>query len=208
MRRLTPSGSRVTSMPPTVAVPELGASSPQSMRIVVDLPAPLLPRKPKFSPRRTSNDTLSTATKPPNRRVRPRTSMALVDAPPKPDSLTDCALKSGLRQSHVRDGARAVQFGPQPRDLRVQHIGRGRDTGAIALADDALGVGRGPDFIDRGDDGLAAGVEFERPGTHFKRDFAIEVRDAGPERVRARARFSRVGAAAAAVPERPGQVDR
>ena len=50
MRRLTPSGSRPTSMPPTVAVPLVGFSSPHSMRIVVDLPAPLLPRKPKTSP--------------------------------------------------------------------------------------------------------------------------------------------------------------
>ena len=47
------------------------------MRIVVDFPAPLLPRKPKISPRRTSNDRLSTATKCPKRRVRPRTSIAL-----------------------------------------------------------------------------------------------------------------------------------
>ena len=47
------------------------------MRIVVDLPAPLLPRKPKISPRPTSNDTSSTATNAPNRRVRCRTSMAL-----------------------------------------------------------------------------------------------------------------------------------
>ena len=48
---------RPTSTPPTVAVPEVGRSSPQSMRMVVDLPAPLLPRKPKISPARTSNDT-------------------------------------------------------------------------------------------------------------------------------------------------------
>ena len=44
------SGSRPTSTPPTMAVPEVGRSSPHSIRIVVDLPAPLLPRKPKISP--------------------------------------------------------------------------------------------------------------------------------------------------------------
>jgi hypothetical protein len=50
MRRLTPSGSRLTSTPPTVAVPLVGFSSPHSIRMVVDLPAPLLPRKPNTSP--------------------------------------------------------------------------------------------------------------------------------------------------------------
>ena len=59
-----------------VAVPDVGASRPHSMRMVVDLPAPLLPRKPKISPGRTSNDTSSTATKSPKRRVRCETSMA------------------------------------------------------------------------------------------------------------------------------------
>jgi hypothetical protein len=36
--------------PFTSASPEVGVSSPQSMRMVVDLPAPLGPRKPKISP--------------------------------------------------------------------------------------------------------------------------------------------------------------
>ena len=43
--------------------PLVGLSRPQSMRIVVDFPAPLLPRNPKISPWRTSNVTWSTATK-------------------------------------------------------------------------------------------------------------------------------------------------
>ena len=76
MRAFTPSGSRPTSTPPTVAVPDVGFSSPHSIRIVVDLPAPLLPRKPKISPVLTVNDTWSTATKLPNRRVRSLTTMA------------------------------------------------------------------------------------------------------------------------------------
>ena len=45
--------------------------NPASIRIVVDLPAPLGPRKPRTSPRRTENDTLSTAVKPPKRLVKP-----------------------------------------------------------------------------------------------------------------------------------------
>src|SRR5688500_16091431 len=67
-------------MPPTDAAPAVGRSSPHSIRMVVDFPAPLLPRKPKISPRATSNDRLSTATKSPKRLVSPRTSMALPSA--------------------------------------------------------------------------------------------------------------------------------
>ena len=52
--------------------------NPHSMRIVVDLPAPFAPRKPKISPCFTENDRLSTATNDPNRRERPRTSIAAV----------------------------------------------------------------------------------------------------------------------------------
>src|ERR1700694_2533334 len=70
MLRLTSSGCLATSKPPTVARPEVGGNSPQRIRIVVDLPAPFGPRKPKISPRFTSSETLSTATKSPNRLVR------------------------------------------------------------------------------------------------------------------------------------------
>ena len=83
MRAFTPSGSRVTSAPPTTAVPEVGFRRPQSMRMVVDLPAPLLPRKPKISPWCTSNDTWSTATNLPNRRVRLLTTIASIGATSK-----------------------------------------------------------------------------------------------------------------------------
>ncbi len=48
---LTASDCVAMSRPPTVALPEVGFSRPQSMRMVVDLPAPLGPRKPKISPR-------------------------------------------------------------------------------------------------------------------------------------------------------------
>jgi len=64
--------------PPTVAVPEVGSSNPQSIRIVVDLPAPLGPRNPKISPRRTSRFTWSTATKSPKRFTRSRISTAFM----------------------------------------------------------------------------------------------------------------------------------
>src|SRR6185295_1469407 len=69
MRRLTSSGCRLTSKPPTMARPEVGAISPHSTRMVVDLPAPLGPRKPKISPGGTSRFKSATAVKSPKRLV-------------------------------------------------------------------------------------------------------------------------------------------
>src|SRR5215831_9634674 len=166
MRRFTPSGSRVTSMPPTIAVPDVGFNSPHSILIVVDLPAPLLPRKPKISPRATSNVTLSTATKSPNRLVRPRTSIAL---------LSNRALQSGFREADVRDGASAIELGLQARDLRVEDVGCGRHAGPITFADDALGFDRRAQLVVRGRDRLLARLEFQRAGADFERHFTIEV---------------------------------
>src|SRR5579863_1857620 len=69
MRRLTSSGCRLTSKPPTTARPEVGAINPHSTRMVVDLPAPLGPRKPKISPGWTSRFRSATAVKSPKRLV-------------------------------------------------------------------------------------------------------------------------------------------
>src|SRR5664279_3757155 len=63
----TASGFRLTSYPATIARPEVGLSSPHNIRMVVDLPAPLGPRKPNTSPLRTSRSIWSTATKLPKR---------------------------------------------------------------------------------------------------------------------------------------------
>ena len=49
--------------------PELGASRPVSILMVVDFPAPFGPRKPKNCPGATRRSTPSTATSSPNRRV-------------------------------------------------------------------------------------------------------------------------------------------
>src|ERR1700730_17964703 len=65
------------SRPPTVALPDVGCSRPHSIRMVVDLPAPLGPRNPKISPRLTSRLIWSTATKLPKRFTRSRISTAL-----------------------------------------------------------------------------------------------------------------------------------
>src|SRR5579884_80157 len=84
MWRLISSAWVRTSRPPTRASPSVGASSPQRMRMVVDLPAPLGPRKPKISPRATSSVTWSTAMNSPKRFTRSR-------------SWTACSGMAGLR---------------------------------------------------------------------------------------------------------------
>src|ERR1700749_2096066 len=66
MWRRPSSGAATTSKPATSAVPEVGLVSVQSMLIVVVLPAPLGPRKPKTSPVSTSKSTPLTASKSPN----------------------------------------------------------------------------------------------------------------------------------------------
>src|SRR5450759_3755963 len=70
MWALIPSVWVRTSKPATVPVPAEGLRRPQSIRIVVDFPAPFGPRKPKISPRATSRLMPSTATKSPKRFVR------------------------------------------------------------------------------------------------------------------------------------------
>ena len=56
--------------PKSVASPSLAGKSPVSIFMVVDLPQPLDPRKPKISPRSIDILTSFTAVKLPNRRVR------------------------------------------------------------------------------------------------------------------------------------------
>ena len=55
-------GERCTSWPSTLTLPPLGASRPLMQPIVVDLPAPLGPSRPKTSPAWAEKETPSTAT--------------------------------------------------------------------------------------------------------------------------------------------------
>src|SRR5215831_3128811 len=80
IERRTPSASPVMSWPLTIAVPPLGGSSVVSMRISVDLPAPLGPSRPKISPSSTANDTPLTAVNSPKRLTMRRTSIAAMAA--------------------------------------------------------------------------------------------------------------------------------
>ncbi len=71
MRRLTSTGWRVTSKPQTSAVPDVGSMNPASIRMVVDFPAPLGPRKPRTSPLAIDMEISSTARSGPNLLVKP-----------------------------------------------------------------------------------------------------------------------------------------
>src|SRR5574338_1645002 len=96
------------SNPPTCPDPEVGSRIPQSIRIVVDFPEPLGPRKPKISPRAMSKLTRSTATKFPKRRVRSRT---LTAGPSASLAIAVLAFLPEHRDEHVlqarRHGARS-----------------------------------------------------------------------------------------------------
>src|ERR1700744_17080 len=79
MWRRSCSRALATSKPATSARPALGLVSVQSMLIVVVLPAPLGPRKPKTSPVSTSKFVPLTASKSPNDLRRSLTEIAGVD---------------------------------------------------------------------------------------------------------------------------------
>src|SRR5581483_10486766 len=67
--RFTSTGCASRSRPRISMRPELGASNPVSILMVVDLPAPLGPRNPKNCPGATRKSTPSTAMSSPKRRV-------------------------------------------------------------------------------------------------------------------------------------------
>ena len=71
------SDCRIMSNPATVPEPDVGRLRPHSIRMAVVLPAPLAPRNPKISPRRTSKLMLSTAVKLPKRFTRFLTDIAM-----------------------------------------------------------------------------------------------------------------------------------
>src|ERR1035441_538505 len=70
MERRTLTAWVVTEKPATRASPEEGGNSVVSILIVVVLPAPLEPSKPKISPPLTERVKVSTAVNAPKRRVR------------------------------------------------------------------------------------------------------------------------------------------
>src|ERR1051325_4313903 len=77
------------SWPQMNAVPEVGARKPVIIFIVVDLPAPLGPRKPSTSPSATAKDTPSTAVSGPNFLTRWRIS-SICYAPQEAAPFSNC----------------------------------------------------------------------------------------------------------------------
>src|SRR5437879_2867901 len=104
--RLTSAGWVLRSSPRISIRPELGASNPVSILMVVDLPAPLGPRKPKNCPGATRRFTPSTAMSSPKRRVRDWVEMLGAKSIGLPESSTGTA--SGVRPRTSRSEERRV----------------------------------------------------------------------------------------------------
>ena len=84
MRNRTSTGCFTTSLPATVAVPDVGSSSVVSMRTAVDLPAPFGPRKPYISPVEIARSISSTAHTSPKSRLNLLAVTANSDTPASP----------------------------------------------------------------------------------------------------------------------------
>src|SRR5439155_12699632 len=118
------SGSVAMSWPLTCARPPVGASTPQSMRMIVVFPEPFGPSRPKISPGGIDRFTRSTASRSPNRRVSSRamivpgpmsTWVALATRVSTLRSLPDDLLHGGQRLGAPRRGD---ALGELPPDLR------------------------------------------------------------------------------------------
>src|SRR6185295_2690117 len=114
MRRFASSGDSATSKPPTATLPSVGGMKPVIMRMVVDLPAPFGPRKPRTSPRSTLNEMPSTARLVP--KAFTRFSIRIID----PGGLANSsrgriiAQKAGPARNEADAGALfALQFSPR-----------------------------------------------------------------------------------------------
>src|SRR5512138_1459523 len=137
MLRFTASGSAPTSMPRTRALPEVGRSSPHSMRMVVDLPAPFAPRKPKISPSFTAREMPSTALKAPKCRLSSRISTAGTGARCGPGAAilaSHRALETGGRQAQRGKRLGLRERGPLVGDLGVEQLRGRHDALAVAIA--------------------------------------------------------------------------
>src|SRR5215831_3148161 len=96
------------SSPSTLIDPRSGFRSPSTHSIVVVLPAPLGPIRPKISPWQTSNDTSSTATSEPYVLRQPATWMT---AWVMPTSLLGQLLGRAEQAGPVEDDADGVRVG-------------------------------------------------------------------------------------------------
>src|SRR5918993_192333 len=158
------------------------------MRIVVDLPAPLLPK----------------------RRVMLRTSIA---RPAESLMSADQGLSSNrtrqarLGEADAGERASAIELRLQQRELRVEHFGLRNHAGPVPLGHDALRLGRRTDAVGCCRDSCATGVDVGRPLPDLHAEPRIELGETLPGRrcrMRCDGRFLR---RASAVPQRPADAD-
>ena len=198
-------------MPPTSAVPDDGRSSPHSIRMVVDLPAPLLPRKPKISPRATVERQIvdrEELAEPPGQATdldrRAPSPAGGIGRHGRPSARSSRA----IGQPCPGDRAGAIQFGLEHAGLRVEDVRVGRDAGGESLADHTLRLDRRAHAVFGRGDGRQRRVHVETPLLDLERELPIEIGAARGQHPGVRRGFGLFGAAAAAVPERPADVDR
>src|SRR5699024_1691052 len=120
--------------PPMRASPEVGRTSPSSMRRVVVLPAPFGPRKPVTRPGATSNVRSSTARNEPKSFDRPRTLMS------------------------IPAGARTAVMGPVNLTPAPRHLPRPSDLGVLLPGEKTVAQGS----ADAHDHGLGLGEAVQR----------------------------------------------
>ena len=189
MRRLTPSGSRPTSMPSD----DRGAAGRfQQAAQHADggrLARAVAPRKPKISPGRTSNERWSTATKLPKRRVRSATviGFTILTFQPRDDTR--------FGDAAARERLRAIELGLQQGDLRVEDVGAGRHAGEEPLVGHAARLGGGANPLVGRVDGGNRRAQFGDGAPHVDVQHRVELVDARAHAPGSRLRFR---------PPRPG----
>src|SRR5215203_690632 len=196
MRRRTPSGSRATSMPSTRAVPEVGLSRAQKRRIRVDLPAPLLPSRPKTSPSWISKVTSSTEVKSPKRFTRWMASRA--GAAPLTSSPAHRAGEIGEGDPHLGGRRGLGEAGAEQRRLGVEELGGGDHPFLVAVADDPQVLPRRLQVAPGHGEGRLGRAQLERPRGDLQAQTALEVVELAVESVGLRPGLGRRGGGAAA----------
>src|SRR5574342_314349 len=127
MTRLMAGLSVQMSCPATHPPPPVGNSSPVRMRMVVDLPDPFGPRKPKISPGATWNEMRSTATKLPKWRSRSSTRTA---AWAPYSGSTAGLLRVGVSEhgdEHILEGGHDTSCAARGEAGRLQRADNGRE---------------------------------------------------------------------------------
>src|SRR6516162_2376259 len=126
--RRTSSGSLTGSWPEIKSRPSLGLSTVVSILIVVVLPAPLGPRKPKMTPSGTANEAWSTAVKPLKRLTRSRASMI---AP-------IIFRRAAVRRGGSRQPGSEVRGRREAAELALEKAGEGDRRAVVEIAADDL----------------------------------------------------------------------